>query len=159
MHSILGSRRNREFRSPCRSKEYVYLRRVCHEIFLPLFIFHDSHPSGPLKNKLKYFHILFNFAERLEFLINSMVCIPPRSQSPQCASHRGVNLRSVHQTAESIVPNFSGVQNTISQTTLRYASLHRDNLRSVHHSTETISQQLCSHHVRVINDNAGTVSA
>ena len=29
------------------------------------------------------------------------VCVPPRSQAPQCASYHGVKLRGVHTTAES----------------------------------------------------------
>ena len=32
---------------------------------------------------------------------SSTVCIPPRSQTPQCASHHGVRLHGVHHTAES----------------------------------------------------------
>ena len=58
----------------------------------------------------------------------SAVCITPLSQSPRCASHCVV-----------IVLNFSAVKITIFQKTLRYASLLGDNLRGVHHSTETIS--------------------
>ena len=35
------------------------------------------------------------------FSKNFAVCIPPRSQAPQCASYRGVKLRSVLHTGES----------------------------------------------------------
>ena len=60
---------------------------MCVTRLLTFMFFHDSNPSGPLTYRLKYFCILFYFAEILEM--------------PRCASHRGVNLRGVLRTAES----------------------------------------------------------
>ena len=87
------------------------LKGVCHEIF-DLHFFHDSIPSRPLINRLKYFKIRFRFRQDIRILkklsgvhptaeSDSAVCIIPRSQTPQCASYRGVRLCSVHHTAES----------------------------------------------------------
>ena len=60
---------------------------MCVTRLLTFMFFHDSNPSGPLTYRLKYFCILFYFAEILEM--------------PRCASHRGANLRGVLRTAES----------------------------------------------------------
>ena len=89
--------------------------------FRPPVFFHDLNPSGPLINRLKYFRIRFRFRRDIQILkklrgvhpmktkhlkklcgvhptaeSDSAVCIIPRSQALQCASHRGVsNLPSV----------------------------------------------------------------
>ena len=76
------------------------LKGVCHEIF-NLHFFHDSNPSGPRINRLKYFLILFQF--RRDILIfkklrgvwhtaesDSAVRNTPWSQAPRSATHRGV---------------------------------------------------------------------
>ena len=87
------------------------LKVVCHEI-LHLHFFHDSNPSTPLINRLKYFQILFRFHRDIQIFkklrcvhptaeSDSVVCIIPRSQTPRFASLRGVKLRSVHPSAES----------------------------------------------------------
>ena len=101
---------------------------MCHEIF-DLHFFHDSNPSRPLINRLKYFRIRFRFRRDIRIFkklhgvhhtaesssaclhhtaeSSSAVCIIPRSQAPRCASHRGVKLRRVHNTAESRDEKFS----------------------------------------------------
>ena len=68
---------------------------MCHEIFY-LNFFHDWNPSRPLINRLKYFRIRFHYAKIFEFF-----------KAPQCASHPGARLCSVHHPAESSDPNFS----------------------------------------------------
>ena len=63
-----------------RKKWTVPLKGVCHEIFSLYIFFHDSKPSGPLTNRLKYFCILFYFAEIFKFSRNSALsCTKPRS--------------------------------------------------------------------------------
>ena len=87
------------------------LKGVCYEIF-DLHFFHDSNPSRPLINRLKYFRIWFRF--RRDILIlkklrgvhstlesDSTVCITPQSQTPRCVSHLRDKLHGVHHTAES----------------------------------------------------------
>ena len=79
-------------------------------------VFHDSNPSGPLKNRLKY--SIFEFCGddlcahhrddlsgvQHTVVIISVVCNTPRSQSRQCAAyrgddptHRGDDLRGAQQ--------------------------------------------------------------
>ena len=76
------------------------------------FFFHDSNPSGPLINRLKYFRIRFRFRRDIKILkklcsvhptaeSDSTECIILLSQTPWCASYRGVRLRGVHHTVES----------------------------------------------------------
>ena len=96
------------------------LKEVCHEIFY-LYCFHDSNPSGPLINRLKYFHIIFLLRPNIQIFMKlhgvhptaesiPTVCIIPQSRvfqilkkkNPPCAPHRRVNLRGVHPTAETI---------------------------------------------------------
>ena len=93
---------------------------MCHEIFY-LYCFHDSNPSGPLINRLKYFHIIFLLRTNIQIFMKlhgvhptaesiPTVCIIPQSRvfqilkkkNPPCAPHRRVNLRGVHPTAETI---------------------------------------------------------
>ena len=85
-----------------------YLKGVCHEMF-DLHFFHDSNPSRPLINRLKYFRLLLQFQRdiRIKKKKNSAVCIPLRSQTRRCASYRGVKLRGVHHTTESSDEKFS----------------------------------------------------
>ena len=68
-----------------------YLKGVCHEMF-DLHFFHDSNPSRPLINRLKYFRLLFQFQRDIRI---------KKKETPQCASHCGVRLCGVHHTAES----------------------------------------------------------
>ena len=56
---------------------------------------------GPVINRLKYFWIRFRFRRDIRILKSSTVCIPPQSQTLQCASPRWVRLRGVHPTVES----------------------------------------------------------
>ena len=111
------------------------LKEVCPEIFY-LYCFHDSNPSGPLINRLKYFHIIFLLRPNIQIFMKlhgvhptaesiPTVCIIPQSRvfqilkkkNPPCAPHRRVNLRGVHPTAETIS---------------RCASYRGDNLCCVH---------------------------
>ena len=91
---------------------------MCPKIF-NLNFFHDSNPSRPLINRLKYFLILFRFWRDIQIFkklrgvhhtaeSSCALCMPPWSQAPRCASHHRVKwskffkkLRSVHPTAES----------------------------------------------------------
>ena len=57
-----------------------------------LHFFHDSNLSGPLINRLKFFRIGFEFAEIFDYKV------------------RNIQLRSVHDTAES---TFFGLANKI----------------------------------------------
>ena len=85
---------------------------MCHKIF-DLQFFHDSNPSGPLINRLKYFRILFRFRQDFRSQsclrgvqhtkeIISAVCYIPRKSSQRCATYRGRGdyLRDVQHTAE-----------------------------------------------------------
>ena len=76
------------------------IKGVCHEIF-DLHFFHDLNPSRPLINRLKYFRTRFRFHQDIQIFkklrsvhptveSSSVVCIPPLSQAPSCASHHGV---------------------------------------------------------------------
>ena len=103
--------------------------------FRPQF-FHDSNPSRPLINRLKYFRIMF------EFLKSSTVCIPPRSQVIKifwktlgCASHCWVWLRGVDHTAES---DFAGCFSQWIKTP-RCASHRWVKLHGVHHTAKSDS--------------------
>ena len=78
-----------------------FLKGSVSRVFRPSF-FYDSNLSRPLINRLKYFRIRFPFHRDIRIFKNSVVCIPPRSQTPRCASYRGVKLHGVHHTAESI---------------------------------------------------------
>ena len=86
--------------------------------FRPPCFFHDSNPSRPLINRLKYFRIGFRFRRDIQIFkkhwcasfreSDSSVCIKGCSQVPKisekplrCASHWGVKLCGVHHTAES----------------------------------------------------------
>ena len=42
------------------SHSHLKLKGMCHDIF-DLHFFHDSNPSGPLINRIKYFPIRFRF--------------------------------------------------------------------------------------------------
>ena len=86
----------------------VLLKGMWHVIF-DLHFFHDSNPSRPLINRLKYFRILFRFCwdirifkklgcQTLRCVLcnvyhpaesDSAVCSIPWSQTTWCASHRG----------------------------------------------------------------------
>ena len=136
----------------------LILKVVCHEIF-DLQFFHDSNPSGPLINRLKYFQIRFRFRRDIQILkklrivhptvesdsavcvytveSDSTVCITLRSQAPRCASHPRVKwwtvlkkLRGVHLTAES-----SFAECIISQS----ASYREVWIHGVHHTEESDS--------------------
>ena len=63
-----------------KSRDMVPLKGVCHEIFN--LYFHDSTPSGPLINRLKYFRIRFRFRRDIQIF---------------------KKLSGVHHTAESSV--------------------------------------------------------
>ena len=114
---------------------------VSQDFWHPLF--HDSNPSRPLINGLKYFRILFfDFAEILEFLKSSAVCIPLRSWAPRCASYHRVKLRGVHPSAESSSTEYITPQSQVikkSQKAPRCASHRRAWLRGVHPTTESSS--------------------
>ena len=71
-----------------------YLKEMGHEIFDP-YIFHDSKPSGPLINSLKYFRFRFRI---FDHKVISAVCIFPRRWSRGCAAHGGKDLRGVLYT-------------------------------------------------------------
>ena len=93
--------------------------RECVTRFLTSINFHDSNPSRPLMNRLKYFQIRFQFRwdiwiykklHNLDHTVesDSAVCITLRSHEKKvskitlrCASHRGVRLRGVHPFTES----------------------------------------------------------
>ena len=140
-------------------KELSTLKEVCHKIF-NLHFFHDSNPSGPLINRVKYFQIQCWFCRDIKIFKTSRVklrgvhhtvesdfavYIIPRSQTPRCASYRGVRLRSVHHTAESdssvcITPQSHENKLSIKKT-LWCASLHGVKLRGVHHTAESITCQ------------------
>ena len=95
------------------------LKGVSHDIF-DLHIFHDSNPSRPLINRLKYFRILFQFHWDIQTFkelhdvhptveSDSTVSIPLQSQAPQCASYHGDWLCSVpweSQTCLFFYPKF-----------------------------------------------------
>ena len=54
------------------------------------------------------------------------MCITPRSQAPQCASHRGVKLRGVHPTTESNFSDFmieylGGIETEFENTSASYS--------------------------------------
>ena len=86
--------------------------------FQPPF-YYDSNPSRPLINRLKYFRTRFRFHQDIQIFkklrsvhptveSSSVVCIPPLSQAPSCASHHGVKkskflkkLCGVQHTAKS----------------------------------------------------------
>ena len=73
---------------------------------------------------------------------DSAVCIIPRSQTPRCASYRGVGLRGVHHTEESdsavcITPRSHEIK--VSEKTLWCASHSGVRLRGVHHTAESSS--------------------
>ena len=87
------------------------LKGVCHEIFDPFF--HDSNPSGPLINSLKYFRIRFRFrqdiwsqsdlrgvqhtAEMISMHTTetiSAVCNTPQRQYRWCATYRRDKLHT-----------------------------------------------------------------
>ena len=113
------------------------------QYFRPPF-FHDSNPSRPLINRLKYFRIWFQFCQDIGIFkqfrgvhhtaeSSSRVCIIPRSQAPQCASHRRVKLRSVHHTTESSDQKFFKNYGVCIS--------HRVRLRSVHPSAVCIPPQ------------------
>ena len=114
--------------------------------FRPSVFFHDSYPSGPLINRVKYFRIRFQFRPDIQIFkklsgvhhtaeSSSTVCIPPQSQAPRCASYRRVKLCGMHPTTESsstvcIIPRSQAP---------RCASLNRVKLRGVHHTAESSS--------------------
>ena len=85
------------------------LKGVCHEIFDPYF-FHDSNPSGPLINSLKYFRIRFRNDLRCvqhTAKIISVLCITPwrwflYTETQRCATHHREDFRGVQHTAEII---------------------------------------------------------
>ena len=52
--------------------------------FRPSF-FHDLNPSGPLRNRPKYFRILFWFRQDIQSRSS-------KNSTPQCAWHQGVNI-------------------------------------------------------------------
>ena len=107
--------------------------------------FHDSKPSGPLINRLKYFRIRFRFRRDIRIFkklcgvhptaeSDSAVCITPRSQT-----------RGVHHTTESSDEEFSkssGVCITPRSQTPRWAVYCGVKLRGVHHTTESINYQV-----------------
>ena len=68
-------------------EQIPFLQRVCHKIF-DLYFFHDSNPSGPLINRLKYFRIWFRFPHDIHYysitkfeIFDLAVCTTPRSQN------------------------------------------------------------------------------
>ena len=122
---------------------------MCHEIF-DLHFFHDSIPSRPLINRLKYFriHIRQDIRRKKKSAVCTILrsqaprcalCIIPWSQEPQCASHCGVKLCGVHHTAEL------SDQKCVS----RCASLPRVELGAVHHTSA-----LCNVHHTSESDSA-----
>ena len=93
---------------------------------------HDLNPSGLLINRLKYFRIRFDFADKFEFWSNSGVCISPRSQT-KCLYKK---IRGVHHTAESdsavcIIPRIQ---------TAQCVTYRWDWLRGVHHTAGSREQ-------------------
>ena len=86
-------------------KTLLVLKRSVSRDFRPPFFSHDSNPSRPLINRLKYFRIRFRFRRDLRIFKKLRL-----SQTPQCASycgvklqgasHRGVRLHGVHHTTE-----------------------------------------------------------
>ena len=60
------------------------LKGVCHEIF-DIHFFHDSNPSRPLINRLKYFRIRFRFRRDIRSQSS-------KKSTPRCASHHGVKI-------------------------------------------------------------------
>ena len=111
---------------------------MCHEIFNLLY-FHDSNPSGPLINRVKYFEFGFDFAKIFEFFRNSMVCIIPRSKAPRSASHRVVSdLPSVcfYDSYFSVMPS-DNIMKIISSNTNCLRNLFYFRLFSIKHSWKT----------------------
>ena len=114
------------------------LKRVRHKIF-DLHFFHDSNPSGPLINRLKYFRIQFRFRPDIQILKKLRGVHPTFLR---CAAHCGIKLCSVHHTAESSNHNF--LKNSVvcipqqSQTS-RCTSPQGVKLRGVHHTLESSS--------------------
>ena len=102
------------------STAVLYVKRSVSRDFGPPFFF-MIRPiyCRPLINRLKYFRIWFRFRRDIRILkklrgahpitdLDSAVCIIQQSQTPRCASYRGVmktkhlkKLRGVHPTAES----------------------------------------------------------
>ena len=89
----------------------TYLKHVKGSIkrdFRPPCFFHDSYPSRPLINRLKYFRIWFWFRWDIQIFKKRCGVHPTESQTPRCAS-KGVvkcqkflkNLCGVHHTEES----------------------------------------------------------
>ena len=79
---------------------------------------------------------------------DSAVCILPRSKAPRCASHRGVKLLGVPNTAESIdqkVSKNSDVCISLQSLTLWVAFHCGVELCCVHSTTES-SSTVCMHH-------------
>ena len=69
------------------------------------------------------------------------------SLTPRCASHRKVEIRGVHHTAESGVPTFSknsAVCIPLRREALRCASYHGVKLRSVLHTGDSSSAVCCT---------------
>ena len=107
------------------------LKGVCHEIF-DLQFYHDSKPSGPLIHRIKDFRIRFRFRRDIQTLKKAL----------RCASLRGIQLRSLHHTAESssamCIPPRSQVIKSFPKAP-RSASHHGVRLRGVHHTAESSS--------------------
>ena len=119
---------------------FSVLKRIMSRDFV-----HASNRSGPLTNRR---HSPRCASQCGDNFLGVQLCITPLSQSPQCASHRGVicskflrsqelivSKRSMHHSAETI----SAVWIPPRRLSLWWASHHGVNLHSVHHTTETIS--------------------
>ena len=114
-----------------------YTTHSWHFIFCTSPLLSTPHIAGTLYSVPVPYSVHHTYCTVLEYLRNSAVCITLLSQSPQ--------YTYMHHTVESIVPNFSGVKNTISQKksaeciTLQRQSLQGVNLRGVHHTAESDS--------------------
>ena len=62
---------------------------------LVIFLFHESKPSGPLINILKWFCLKFRFREDIREIIDSAQANTAQSRTPRRLTLRGVGLRAV----------------------------------------------------------------
>ena len=119
--------------------------------FLPLSFFHDTNPSEPLINRLKYFWIRFCFSWDIESQsclcgvqltaeIISAVCCTPLRWYPRYVAHCWDDLLSVKHTAEMI----SALCN-ISQRLSSWCATYRgDDPRGVWHTEVMVSTVCCN---------------
>ena len=66
------------------------LKGQCHEIFV-IFLFHESKPSGPLINRLKWFCLKIRVREDIRKIGDSALCYPAQSRTLCRLTLRGVD--------------------------------------------------------------------